>query len=361
MAAATMADATADTLAMDTVLSSPDLLTLITRSLGGVGLYDKEEALLRARALSSAQCVCRAWSLAFGDETAWQHVVFLMLWSKPCRYGDELSCQIAMQRAGYLQVETAPFPRMVQECLESERAKKWLYFFKAVMEDGQRQRLDEAELRSLCFDFRFRAAPDHRASAAFRFESIPAHRLFTDEFHFASDARRAEAARLMAQHGRYAEEPAAHIKFVMNHPNGLDYEWALEENGSQVKLGPYPRAWVRRLPDWRWVIANPNVVLIECDMLTTDRFPNHAELLAADLATEIWGQEVAPSWLAILKLMGGLNMEDSDGSDVDDRWPEGTHPGDDYYDGDLFPYHENGSSSSDEYEDDSGSQSDEED
>ena len=31
------------------------------------------------------------------------------------------------------------------------------------------------------------------------------------------------------------------------------------------------------------------------------------------------------------------------------------------YDGDLFPYHENGSSSSDEYEDDSGSQSDEED
>ena len=79
------------------------------------------------------------------------------------------------------------------------------------------------------------------------------------------------------------------------------------------------------------------------------------------MATEIWGQEGSAAWLAILNLMGGLNTEDSDGSDVDDRWSEGTHPGDDYYDGDLFPYHENGSSSSDEYEDDSGSQSDEED
>jgi hypothetical protein len=325
MAAATMADATADTLAMDAVLSSPDLLTLITRSLGGYGLYYKykEEALLRAHALSSAQCVCRAWSLAFGDETAWQQVVFLMLWSKPCRYGDELSYQMAMQRAGYLQVETAPFPRMVQECLESERAKKWLYFFKAVMEDGQRQRLDEAELRSLCFDFRFRAAPDHRASAAFRFESIPAYRLFTDEYHFVSDARRAEAARLMAQHGRYSEEPEAHIKFVMNHPNGLDYEWALEKDGVQVKLGPYPRAWVRRLPDWRWVIANPNIVLIECGHITDDsirddapeRFPIPAELFAADLATQVWGQEGADAALAQAMGILGLTMEDLHDSD----------------------------------------------
>ena len=120
---------------------------------------------------------------------------------------------------------------------------------------------------------------------------------------------------------------------------------AVEENGTRVKLGLFPKAWVRRLPDWRWVIANINIVLIECDPEEPFRFPIPEEHFAPQSATQ----------------MVGLSTGDSDGSDVDDRWPEGTHPGDDYYDGDLFPYHENGSSSSDEYEDDSGSQSDEED
>ena len=358
MAAATMADATADTLAMDTVLSSPDLLTVIAHATSECREWEVP---------MSAQCVCKRFSVAFGSDAVWKNMVYRMLRTKPSRYIDTLNYISEPTEFAHLSGTIAdrnpgPFTRVVKECLESGRAKTWLSIFKAVMIDGQRSRIDESEIQSMTFDFRFRASPDHCASSVFRFDSTPAYTLFDDfDYQDVSDDRRAEAARLMALHGRYSEEPEAHVKLVVNHPNGLNYEWAVENNGARVKLGPYPRAWVRRLPDWRWVIANPNVVLIECDMLTTDRFPNHAELLAADLATEIWGQEGSAAWLAILNLMGGLNTEDSDGSDVDDRWPEGTHPGDDYYDGDLFPYHENGSSSSDEYEDDSGSQSDEED
>ena len=69
MADATMADATADALAMDAVLSSRDLLTVFARALAR---SPPDEALLRARALSSARCACKAFSLAFGDEKAWE-------------------------------------------------------------------------------------------------------------------------------------------------------------------------------------------------------------------------------------------------------------------------------------------------
>lgn len=339
MADATMADATADALAMDAVLSSRDLLTVCARALAR---SPPDEALLRARALSSARCACKAFSLAFGDEKAWEDVTCSMLRTKSCRYID---CIVeVMQGNPHRFVNmAAPLPRLIKGCLESGLAKKWLSLFKALMEDGQRQQLDEAELQSMCFDFRYRVEPDNSASDSFRFESVPAYVMFDPRFE--SSSRRAEAAQKMARYGRYSEEPEAHVKLVMNHPNELDYEWAVEENGTRVKLGLFPKAWVRRLPDWRWVIANINIVLIECDPEEPFRFPIPEEHFAPQSATQ----------------MVGLSTGDSDGSDVDDRWPEGTHPGDDYYDGDLHPYHENGSSSEEEYEDDSGSQSDEED
>ena len=317
MADATMADATADALAMDAVLSSRDLLTVCARALAR---SPPDEALLRARALSSARCACKAFSLAFGDEKAWEDVTCSMLRTKSCRYID---CIVeVMQGNPHRFVNmAAPLPRLIKGCLESGLAKKWLSLFKALMEDGQRQQLDEAELQSMCFDFRYRVEPDNSASDSFRFESVPAYVMF--DARFESSSRRAEAAQKMARYGRYSEEPEAHIKFVMNHPNGLDYEWALEKNGVQVKLGPYPRAWVRRLPDWRWVIANPNVVLIECGHITDDvirdddpeRFPIPAELFAADLATQVWGQEGADAALAQAMGILGLTMEDLHDSD----------------------------------------------
>ena len=71
------------------------------------------------------------------------------------------------------------------------------------------------------------------------------------------------------------------------------------------------------------MIANPNIVLIECGHITDDiirddnpeRFPIPAELFAADLATQVWGQEGADAALAQAMGILGLTMEDLHDSD----------------------------------------------
>ena len=65
-----------------------------------------------------------------------------MLRTKSCRYID---CIVeVMQGNPHRFVNmAAPLPRLIKGCLESGLAKKWLSLFKALMEDGQRQQLDD--------------------------------------------------------------------------------------------------------------------------------------------------------------------------------------------------------------------------
>ena len=80
-----MADATADTLAMDTVLSSPDLLTVIAHATSECREWEVP---------MSAQCVCKRFSVAFGP-MRWKNMVYRMLRTKPRRYTDTLNYSLS--------------------------------------------------------------------------------------------------------------------------------------------------------------------------------------------------------------------------------------------------------------------------